>query len=122
MNTGTVRVDDVTLSQPFMAIRHDNVSANFKTVFCAWDPSFISYTGNNEYSAELVYMVMSWFNLYDERPELRTTHLDLFHTNLAPLRDMKPMMGESYMLKARVWNAGGSAATPWCVSATATQL
>jgi len=108
INTGTARVDDVTLSRPFMAIRHDNVTSNFKTVFCAWDPSFISYTGNNDYCAELVYLVMSWFNMYDERAELRITHLDLFHTNLTPLRDMKPMMGESYMLKARVWNPGGA--------------
>ena len=108
INTGTIKVDDVTLSRPFMAIRHDNVTNNFKTVFLAWDPSFVSYTGNNDHISELVYMTMSWFNLYDERPELRVTHLDLFHTGLDPLRDMTPMMGESYMLKARVWNPGGT--------------
>ena len=110
MNVGSGCVDNLTLSRPFIAIRNDNVTGNFRTVYSTLDQSFISYTGNNYYNAELTYLVMRWFNMYDERPELRVTHLDLFHTVLTPLRDMKPMIGESYVLKARVWNPGGTRA------------
>jgi hypothetical protein len=110
MNVGSGLVDNITASRPFMAIRNDNVTGNYRTVYSTLDQSFISYTDNTDYSAEMTYLVMRWFNMYDTRPELRVTHLDLFHTTLLPLRDMKPMMGESYMLKARVWNPGGARA------------
>ena len=108
IRTGTVWVDDISLSRPFNAVRYYNATGNFKTVFSGWDQSSISFDGNNDSNAELAYMVLSWFNMYDDRTELRTTHLDLFFGNMTPLRDMKPMIGESYMLKARVWNLGGT--------------
>ncbi|MEM2869873.1 MAG: CARDB domain-containing protein [Thermoplasmata archaeon] len=108
MNEGEGAVDDIILSRPFNGIRYENTTFSFRTVFTAWDPSFISYEGNNQYLSELAYMVLRWFNMYDARTELRVTHLDLFHTTLQPLREMKPMMGESYMLKARIWNPGGT--------------
>ncbi|MGQ9581975.1 MAG: CARDB domain-containing protein [Thermoplasmatota archaeon] len=107
-NVSEGALDDVALTRPFNAVRHESATYNFRTVLTGWDPSYISYDGNNQYLAELAYMVLRWFNMYDERTELRVTHLDIFHTNLTPLREMKPMMGESYMLKARVWNPGGS--------------
>lgn len=105
---GAGRVDDLTLSRPFNTVRYENVTGNFKTVFSAWDQSFISHDGNNDCNAELAYMVMSWFNMYDTRTELRVTHLDLYFGPMTPLRSMKPMLGESYMLKARIWNPGGA--------------
>jgi hypothetical protein len=108
INAGEGRVDDILLTRPFNSIRYENITANFKTVFTAWDFSFISYTGNNNYRSELAYMVMSWFNLYDERTELRITYQDLYYSNMTMVRDMKPMMGESYVLKAMVWNPGGT--------------
>jgi uncharacterized protein YegL len=108
IRTGSGWVDNITLSRPFNTVRYESIVGNFKTVFCAWDPSFISFNGNNDSIGELTYLVMSWFNMYDERTELRVTHLDLYHGNMTPLRDMKPMIGESYMLKAKVWNPGGA--------------
>jgi len=108
MNVGTGKVDDVILTRPFNGVRFDNTVLNFKTVFSAWDLSFVSYDGNINYSSELAYMVMRWFNLYDERTELRITFQDLFFGSMLPIRQMKPMIGESYVLKAIVWNPGGT--------------
>ena len=108
INEGQGRVDDIGLSRPFNGVRYANATLNFKTVYTSWDLSFISYTGNNNYSTEFVYMVMTWFNLYDARTELRITYQDLYFGNMTMVRDMKPMMGESYVLRAMVWNPGGT--------------
>jgi len=108
MNVGTGFVDSLSLNRPYNSVRYANVEFNYKTVYTAWDLSFASYTSDQNYSMELVYMIMSWFNLYDERTELRITFQDLFFGNMAPLRSMRPMIGESYVLKAVVWNPGGT--------------
>jgi hypothetical protein len=108
MNEGTGKIDDLLLCRPFSSVRFDNTVLNYKTVFTSWDLSFASYTGNVNYSAELAYMVMRWFNLYDERTELRVTFQDLYYGSLVPIRQMKPMIGESYVMKAMVWNPGGT--------------
>jgi len=108
MNEGAGKLDDLLLSRPFNGVRYENASFNFKTVFTAWDLSFVSYSGDRNYSSELTYMVMRWFNLYDERTELRITFQDLYFGNMVPIRNMKPMIGESYVVKAIVWNPGGT--------------
>jgi len=108
MNVGTGLLDGLSLNRPYNSVRYSNSEFNFKTVFTAWDPSFVSYSTDQSYSMELVYMIMSWFNLYDERTELRITFQDLYFGNMVPLRQMKPMIGESYVLKAVVWNPGGT--------------
>jgi len=48
--------------------------------------------------------------MYDIRKELRITPLDLYYDAMLPIRELKPMIGQSYVLKAMVWNPGGSRA------------
>ncbi len=108
MNEGTGKVDDLLLCRPFSGVRFQSTVLNFKTVFTSWDLSFVSYAGDINHSTELTYMIMRWFDLYDERTELRITFQDLYYGSLVPIRLMKPMIGESYVLKAIVWNPGGT--------------
>ncbi|MGQ9581973.1 MAG: CARDB domain-containing protein [Thermoplasmatota archaeon] len=108
MGEGEGAVDDISLCRPFNSVRYDNATSNFRTIYTAWDPSFISYDDNDNYITELTFMVMKSFQLYESRVELRVTHMDLFYSNMTPLREMSPMMGESYVLKAMVWNLGGT--------------
>ncbi|MEM4728792.1 MAG: CARDB domain-containing protein [Thermoplasmata archaeon] len=108
MGEGEGRVDGISLCRPFNSVRHDNATHNFRSVWTAWDASFISYDGNDNYLSELTYLVMRWFHLYESRTELRVTSMDLYYSGMVPLREMKPMLGESYVLKAMVWNLGGT--------------
>ncbi len=58
-----------------------------------------------EMETELVYMTMRWFGMPDNRPELKTSRIDI------TLSDPHPMLGDAYVLKTTIFNYGDSDAT-----------
>jgi hypothetical protein len=63
---------------------------------------------------ELAYGIMHWFGRIESRPELRTTPPDMFYGNVTSsniqFNLIHPVIGESFVLKAKIWNLGGSSA------------
>jgi len=96
-------------NRAFMYAYKNESDYPYNFVLSAFD---IGLVDNEENMHELVYLVMHYFKVPDERIELRVTAIDLYYatqsTTPTPLYQMKPVLGNSYMLQATIWNIGGN--------------
>ncbi len=61
--------------------------------------------------SELAFMVLKYFEYPEERPELRVVSVDINITGRVEGQVVHPMLGESYLVSAEVYNNGGANAT-----------
>ncbi|MEM2899331.1 MAG: CARDB domain-containing protein, partial [Thermoplasmata archaeon] len=106
-NAFTVLAD--SMNRPFMYAYKNESDYSYNTVLSSFDLGLVL---NRDDLHELVYLVMHYFKMPDERIELRVTSIDLYYTTQSirptPLYQMKPVLGNSYMLQATIWNVGGN--------------
>ncbi len=95
----------------FYGVRYADPVFGYKAMFFPWELSFLA-SPLNESLRELVYMAMHWFGTPDLRVELRITRDDIFYSTsnvtMAPIGQLVPTIGTTYILQARIWNVGGS--------------
>jgi|GEM_PF-1740789 len=113
-------LDDVKIGEEgpigpdsFFGLRYYDSIYHYRILFLPFELAFLgSQSNNNETLREFVYLAMHWFNTPDSRVELRVTNIDLFYSTtrvtMAPLRQLVPMLGSTYILQAKIWNVGGS--------------
>ncbi len=85
----------------FNGISHD--SGTYKTVTTTFALNSINST---EEKAEMVFMILHWFDKPDERTELRITNSDIKIMNSMGIMT-HPQIGDAYILQATVHNPGG---------------
>jgi hypothetical protein len=81
---------------------------NYDAVFLPWELSFItdSETGPGldesieRNRIELMFLVLNWFGLPDDRIELKTSDIDI------ELNDVNPVIGDRYIIRTDVYNYG----------------
>jgi hypothetical protein len=81
---------------------------NYDAVFLPWESSFISdlQTGPGfddslqRNNIELLYLILNWFGLPDDRIELKTSDIDI------EISDMHPVLGDRYIIRTDVYNYG----------------
>ncbi|MEM2899333.1 MAG: hypothetical protein QXT63_00935 [Thermoplasmata archaeon] len=113
-------IDDIKMGRngpigpdSFFGVRYYDPVYHYRILFLPFELSFLaSPANNNETLREFVYLAMHWFNTPDSRVELRITSIDLFYSTnkvtMAPLKELVPTIGTTYILQAKIWNVGGS--------------
>jgi hypothetical protein len=94
----------------YYAISFQNTSGvDYRVVTMTAEFAFIQNSNDRD---ELMYMIQHWFGQVDKRIELRVTWDDLFFGQdngpTIEFEDMNPVLGDSYILQAKIWNVGGT--------------
>ncbi len=89
----------------FNSVRYEgpnpNATATYRAATTAW---LLSSLDSNESKAEIVFMMLRWFDKPEERIEARITDMDIWLSN------EHPQLGSGYVIQATVHNTGGSLA------------
>ena len=90
---------------------HNTTGVDYKVAVTTFEFSFIT---DKEDRREFAYMLFHWFGQSDKRIELRVTWEDMYFAKdmvaPTPFGIIKPVLGNSYVLQAKVWNAGNTPA------------
>jgi hypothetical protein len=96
-------------AQNFATAFQNSTGSNYKVVVMTFEYSFIT---DPKDQMELAYMIFHWFGQSDTRIELRITYDDLFFARDSglpqPFDAVKPLLGSSYILQAKIWNVGNT--------------
>ena len=79
-------------------------SANYNFTLHVTRPTLEERLGTQ---TELAFMVMKFFEHPETRPELRVVQVDINITDQSLSRSVNPMLGESYLVSAEIYNPGG---------------
>ncbi|MEM3342461.1 MAG: CARDB domain-containing protein, partial [Thermoplasmata archaeon] len=74
------------------------------------DP-LIGYGSGEDEQAELAFRILNWFDQPETKPELKVDTVDMYHTAILDFNTMKPSIGNTFVLQAKIWNFGGANAT-----------
>jgi flagellin-like protein len=89
----------------FNSIRYSGPAPTYltdcKVATTAW---LLSSLNDNESKAEIVFMILRWFEKPEDRPEVRVTDMDVW------LSDEHPQLGSGYVIQATIHNTGGAVA------------
>jgi len=96
---------------PFAIAHHNTSGVDYKVAVLGFEYSFIT---DPEDRNELAYMMFHWFGQADYRIELRVTWEDMYFGRdngpPMPFDVVNPVLGDSYIIQAKIWNAGNTPA------------
>jgi hypothetical protein len=107
--TGAETIFTNSASQPYAIAFNNRTGANYKVVTMGFEFSFINKA---DYRNELMFQVLRWFGQVENRIELKVTYDDMFFGQdngpSIPFNSLHPVLGDSYILQAKIWNMGGT--------------